>query len=275
MNQEFCGSYEILAVDNNSDDETPDVIEDFEHRFPDRIRGLECRQQGSYAARNTGIHEASSEILCFIDADMYAPKNYLQLVKNYMSDPEKRYVGCEVTITCKINPSISARYNAMFDFDTEKNLRKHHFVETCCLITRMEIFRRLGLFDQRFISNGDLEFGQRVHQADVKQWYADHIDLYHPARETVRSLSKRKFRIGRGKYQMRIYHPEYGKGSSFLEKLKQVPPNPVIIQKKYYARWSPNPVMFFMIYTLRTYLKFVEAAGLAFEMLRESVGSPE
>lgn len=51
VDQEFDGDYEILPVDNNSADNTGEVIEEFERNYPKLVRGLEENEiQSSYAA---------------------------------------------------------------------------------------------------------------------------------------------------------------------------------------------------------------------------------
>ena len=46
--------WEVLVIDNNSADQTRDVIEDFCHRYPGRFRYLLETKQGKSFALNTG-----------------------------------------------------------------------------------------------------------------------------------------------------------------------------------------------------------------------------
>src|SRR3972149_7571598 len=55
---------EILVVDNNSSDDTPEIIEEFAKKYPGRIISLkETGIQSSYAARNKAIKESKGEII--------------------------------------------------------------------------------------------------------------------------------------------------------------------------------------------------------------------
>ena len=57
-------------VDNNSRDQTREVVEDFRSRYPGRFRYLFEAQQGLSRARNAGIGQAQGEIVAFMDDDV-------------------------------------------------------------------------------------------------------------------------------------------------------------------------------------------------------------
>src|SRR5262245_29954863 len=54
--------YEIIAVDNNSTDQTPQIIEEF-----GVVHARETNFQSSYAARNKGIECARGRFIAFTD----------------------------------------------------------------------------------------------------------------------------------------------------------------------------------------------------------------
>ena len=91
--------WEILVVDNNSSDETRQVVEDLQRMYPDRIRYLFEAQQGISHARNSGIRNARGEILAFIDDDETAGVDWLQnLTASYLTvnGPELEGVFCRL-----------------------------------------------------------------------------------------------------------------------------------------------------------------------------------
>ena len=53
--------WEVVVVDNNSTDQTRDVVEDFQRRHPGRFRYVFESQQGLSHARNAGIREARGD----------------------------------------------------------------------------------------------------------------------------------------------------------------------------------------------------------------------
>lgn len=71
-------SWEVLIVDNNSNDQTREVVEDFCRRYPGRFRYLFESQQGLSHARNTGVREAQGDILAFTDDDVTLEPTWLE-----------------------------------------------------------------------------------------------------------------------------------------------------------------------------------------------------
>ena len=69
-------TWEVVLVDNNSDDATPDVIERFAGRCPN-VRSVRHEPQGLSRARNRGAEEANGELLCYIDDDVQLPADYV------------------------------------------------------------------------------------------------------------------------------------------------------------------------------------------------------
>lgn len=70
--------WEVLLVDNNSNDQTRRVAEEFLQRFPRHFRYLlECNPGVSYA-RNAGIQEARGDIIAFTDDDVTVEPSWLE-----------------------------------------------------------------------------------------------------------------------------------------------------------------------------------------------------
>jgi hypothetical protein len=58
---------ELLVVDDGSTDETPEVLAG----YGDRVRVIRQENAGESAARNTGIHAATHELVALLDSDDY------------------------------------------------------------------------------------------------------------------------------------------------------------------------------------------------------------
>ena len=73
--------YEIVAVDNNSFDETPATVEQVVSLFPDRnIRYVREQRQGLSHARNRGMREARAPWVGYVDDDARVPQEFVQRV---------------------------------------------------------------------------------------------------------------------------------------------------------------------------------------------------
>jgi glycosyltransferase involved in cell wall biosynthesis len=201
--------YEIVIVDNNSQDGTKQAAIELQTTYPDLIRVVHQDQiQNSYATRNAGVRAAKGEICCFIDADMTAHADYLANVSNHFDKDRKlMYLGCNVPIL-QTSGTISSKINRKYGFRMKEYFTKSNFVGAGCLSVRRKIFEQVGYFDDRLESGGDKEFGQRVHAAGFRQYYDHDLVLYHPSRATYVSMLKKYKRIARGHAQLIHYYPE-------------------------------------------------------------------
>ncbi|MCU4973005.1 glycosyltransferase [Halobacteria archaeon AArc-m2/3/4] len=249
---------ELLLVDNNSSDNTADVITALESNW-ESVTGLEeTHIQSSYAARNTGIRNASSDILAFVDADMTVLKDWLESALDTFQSTGADYMGCNVELTPPEDPPLPSRYDRHTGFPVEQYLEHQHFAPTCCLFVRRDVFEDVGLFDHRLISGGDKEFGNRVHEAGYDVHFANDVTMYHPTRNTLPEHIKKDIRVGRGLCQLQRYHPErYGTPGN--------PPSPTGVK-------SPDPELPFKdrlaFGTLSRSLTGVRGLGYVREYLR-------
>lgn len=209
LNQSYPkDQYEIIVVDNNSTDGTPNIIRDYAKKNPQLIISLvEKNIQSSYAARNKGIKNSKGEIIAFIDADMYIKKNWLSQINKTFKNKKIQYLGCNVEIFMN-NKKLTALYNKYTDFHINKFIKDDHFAPTCCLIVSKDLFQKFFLFNPNLISGGDVEFGNKVFEGGIKLYYSPTITMYHPARDSLKALILKQFRIGRGIFQRQKYFPE-------------------------------------------------------------------
>ena len=76
--------FEVVVVDNNSIDNTGELVQDYIRKHPDfQIKYLSENRQGASFARNTGAAFSKGRLLCFMDDDAIAEKEYLQRVVDF------------------------------------------------------------------------------------------------------------------------------------------------------------------------------------------------
>lgn len=71
---------ELLLVDNNSKDDTREVVENFIENSWLNCRYIYEKKQGLSHARNSGISEAKGEIIVFTDDDVIVDKNWICMI---------------------------------------------------------------------------------------------------------------------------------------------------------------------------------------------------
>lgn len=205
-------SYNILVVDNNSTDETAAVIRAFEDDYNNVHYLLEDEFQSSYAARNRGICQSQTPLLAFIDSDMIVEPEWLENGIRAMGD-ETSYLAYNVELySTSTSETLVEKYDRVTGFPMEKYIDEMNFAGAGSIFVRRIVFEDIGLFDPRFVSGGDFEFGNRVFDADYEQRFTDEISARHEVRDTMRSQILKDIRVGRGICQRQVYYPDrFGK----------------------------------------------------------------
>ncbi|WP_440765752.1 glycosyltransferase [Natronorubrum sp. DTA7] len=222
-------AHEVLVVDNGSTDETPAVAREVADDH-ERITVLvEDEIQSSYAARNRGIEHAGGEILAFVDADMIAEEEWLADAVRAFERTDAEYMGCNVEmVPSEDGGSLAERYNVRTGFPIDHFIENLGFAPTCCLLVHRSVIDDVGPFDSRLLSGGDREFGHRVRDSGRELQFAPEATIYHPTRSTADAILRKSRRVGRGVYQLRVFHPDrYDSAVPVaLNPLPYLPPRP-------------------------------------------------
>lgn len=86
--QDYKGKYEVIVVDNNSTDLTPELAKVY------GVRVIKEKKQGVAFARQAGFESARGSIIASTDSDTIAPRNWLtRIVKEFEKDSKLVAVG--------------------------------------------------------------------------------------------------------------------------------------------------------------------------------------
>jgi glycosyltransferase involved in cell wall biosynthesis len=88
-----CPDHEVLVIDNNSTDATPDVVSRSAPLFGDRLRYVREERQGLSHARNRAIDEAQFEIVAFLDDDVDVDPTWLRHLGDAYASGDVAAVG--------------------------------------------------------------------------------------------------------------------------------------------------------------------------------------
>ena len=152
-NQEFKLPYEIIVVNNNSNDKTAEIAKKFD------VRVVFEKQKGVIFAKQKGLLSAQAEMVAVCDADTRPPKNWLAVI--YQSLNKKGVVGVGGPVKIFHAPSWYKKYNHL-TFSLVKILNKIK-KEPIYLIGNNLAFKKRALlafggYDTR-LSMGEDEFG--------------------------------------------------------------------------------------------------------------------
>jgi glycosyltransferase involved in cell wall biosynthesis len=82
----------ILVIDNNSSDNTQDVVADYRRRLPNLEYVIE-RQQGLSAALNAGIRAGTGELIATINDDEEVDIHWFDVIHRFFANPEFSFAG--------------------------------------------------------------------------------------------------------------------------------------------------------------------------------------
>jgi glucosyl-dolichyl phosphate glucuronosyltransferase len=185
--------WEVLVVDNKSDDQTREVVVDFSRRYPSRFCYLFEPQPGKSHALNSGLRMARGEVLAFIDDDVTAEPTWLQNLVASMHSGDWAGAGGRILPDQTLSPPrwlpIKGRYAlaplAMFDLGNDAgDLTEAPFGTNMAF--RKTMFDKYGGFRTDLgprpdseMRNEDTEFGQRLLSAGERLRYEPSAVVYH------------------------------------------------------------------------------------------------
>jgi glycosyltransferase involved in cell wall biosynthesis len=188
-------NWEVLVVDNNSTDQTHEVVEGFCQRHPGRFRYLFESQAGKSFALNAGIANARGSILAFMDDDAMVTPVWLRnltapLQHNEWAGSAGRILPAEKFTPPSWLPDDLVNWGgilcAYFDLGDDP-CELHRAPYGVNMAFRREIFEKYGGFRTDLgprpgsqIRNEDTEFGRRLLAAGERLRYEPSAVVYHP-----------------------------------------------------------------------------------------------
>jgi glycosyltransferase involved in cell wall biosynthesis len=149
-------NYELLIIDNNCNDETPRVVQNYAGRLP--LRRIVEVEQGASHARNRAIAEFSGDVLLFTDDDVTLDPNWLAeyaiALKRY---PHADIFGGRVVTAVQggrpkwlIDYNLPLLNGVLVNFDHGEDLRPFTIAEpapvTASCAVRRRVFEEVGNF---------------------------------------------------------------------------------------------------------------------------------
>ena len=189
--------WEVLVVDNNSNDRTREVVEDFSGRHPGHFRYLFEPQPGKSHALNAGIREARADILAFLDDDVTVEPTWLQNLTAGLHNGEWAGAGGRIVpvwsrpVPRWLSPGAWYALAPLVQFDLGNvagGLSEPPFGTNMAF--RKEMFEKYGGFLVELgprpgseIRNEDTEFGSRLLAAGERLRYEPSAVVCHPVQD--------------------------------------------------------------------------------------------
>ena len=158
LDQDFS-NYELIVVDDGSDDNTPAALAAYENK----ITALRQSNKGVSAARNRGIAEASGQLIAFLDSDdLWLPQKLSTQVKFFKDHPDavisqtqERWVRNGV----RVNPR--KRHHKFSGMIFEQSLALC-LVSPSAVMIKKSLFDTVGVFDENLPACEDYDLWLRI-----------------------------------------------------------------------------------------------------------------
>lgn len=148
--------YEIIVVDNESNDKTKKILENKE------VNVLTESKKSIGAVRNKGVKNAQYEILVFIDADILVP---LSLFSEILSNMEDDYCTGG-TVDVRYKPKRNAVKIYLKFYKTIGAI--FHMSQGATQFVRKDVFDSIGGYSEKYLIGEDVDFFWRLRNFSKK-----------------------------------------------------------------------------------------------------------
>jgi glycosyltransferase involved in cell wall biosynthesis len=194
---------EVIVVDGDSDDDTPDIVEEIAH-FDPRVKLLRNPNRTVPYAMNIGIRGSRGQVIVRVDAHARYPESYIrQSVHTLLATGAdnvgglwRTNPGARTPIARAIAMALTHPFgvgNASF-----RTGARAGFVDTVPFGSfRRSVFCDVGLFHERLTRHQDYELNTRIRRSGGRIYLEAGLSCDYYARPTLWSLLNQKFADGK------------------------------------------------------------------------------
>lgn len=185
-------NWELIVVDNNSNDNTKEIISQYSRKLPNLIYKFEPQQGLSYA-RNLGINSADGEIIVFTDDDVLPEADWLVQIQTNMEKYQCDACGGYIAPKWEAPPPpwLTEIFYGFLAIKTDTNGPRQLAINDelpfgANMAFRKSIFSMYGLFDTQKGRKGNVlaggedgEMFARIIRANCSVYYFPDIKVTH------------------------------------------------------------------------------------------------
>ncbi|HET9729778.1 MAG TPA: glycosyltransferase [Acidimicrobiia bacterium] len=186
--QDYGGTFEVIASDNGSTDDSRTAALEAAGRLDLRIVDS-SEARGAAPARNIAARSASGELLVFCDADDVVAPGWLSAL--IAAAPEFDAVTGPLDADALNPPDVRAARPPR-----AKQLPRHRglpYAPSCNLAVWADTFRATDGFEQRYAPNEDLEWSLRAQRLGFTIGWAPDALVHYRYRTDTRGIGKQAF----------------------------------------------------------------------------------
>jgi len=227
-------SFQLLVVDNNSSDQTPEVVKKYQQSFNKEdksLRYIKETQQGISYARNCGIQETNTPYIVFLDDDIEASESLISAwIEFFSENPKALAAGGKIHVRFD-DPKPKWMSHFLLPLfgrhDLGKTFKKYpskKFPFAGNMGVKKSIFEEIGYFNTKYGQRGkklyakgeEKELSQRIRSITKDIYYLPDAFVYHhvdESRLTTEYVKEHAMGMGRSQ-KIRIKNESFREGLS-------------------------------------------------------------
>ncbi|MFA6215861.1 MAG: glycosyltransferase [Patescibacteria group bacterium] len=204
--------YEVILVDNNSTDNTKNIILEFQ-KNNDKIRYVFESYRSRGAARNTGEKMASGEIILMTDADCQVPPNWIsEMIEPIINGGFAGVQGIDEHVDLRVRDTYTIAL--IGQREVIGGINTNNFA------IKAETLRLAGFSGRKYFRANDSELSIRLHENNAKIKFLD-FKVRHYYDLKLGRIIKKYFEEGFWQAIVAYDHREYLKKTNFRQKTNQ------------------------------------------------------
>ena len=194
----------VVVVDNNSKDDTRNVVRTYEPKFQGRLRYIFEQRQGRSCALNAGIAGTNGDLVGMIDDDEQIDERWFETVREWFSRSDIDFIGGPYKPAWETTPPAWLPLNLpgiigiidevhevrTFGLDYQGMLNGGNAIVRRSVLEQVGTYStQLGRTDKNLLSSEDDDMYQRLIAAGARGKYVPDLIIYHyiPASRLTKS----------------------------------------------------------------------------------------
>jgi len=193
-------------------------------RVKENVKILYLKKTNISQARNLGIKASQGQYVVHIDSDCKLSLDYIEKLKKHLS-MQKVIIGRG---TIRFIPSDNLLSRANCELKRTAYFTREEMVYTPNLIIKKEVYKKVGLFDEKLFHGEDTEWSERLKNLQIKPLFLNNLIIEHTDHKNIFKILLTYFYYGIGRaYRFKKYvfsnNPGLKKLNSFYLLFNAIP----------------------------------------------------